>query len=242
MGFYRCENPAGAWEELFLCPVRQDGASPAQWQNVQTRSSDITHLHCQKWPHFWVFMRIFSAPWVENSFAYLRKRVLLHLFPAAALRLPQWTWERPGWGLCCACSPTATCSMQRKNVALQGDWEISSNSVAFSPAGYIDCFGLIKLLMKPPPAALWSQSSVSVSWALFRLEPFLTPFLTQGVCQALCLSRNSHLLQHWGCHRAINKQLVLQRWCTGQKFCAGLCSGRMVMPTYQPVPTPYLIL
>lgn len=86
--------------------------------------------------------------------------------------------------------------------------DIPSNSVAFSPAGF---FGLINLLLKPPPAALWSQSSVTESWALFRLEPFLTPFPTQGVCQALCLSRNSLLLQRWGCHRTINKQLKLQR-------------------------------
>lgn len=182
----------------------------------------------------------FQPPRWEAPFLTPGKECYCTCFQLLAPRLPQWTWERQGWGFCCACSPRSTCSMHR--VKMQLCREIPSNSVAFSPAGYISCFGLIKYLIEPPTAALWSQSSVSVSWALFRVETFLTPFLTQGLCQALCLSRNSHLLQHWGCHRTINKQLMLQRWCTGQKFCAGLCFGRMVMPSYQPAHTPYLIL
>lgn len=127
--------------------------------------------------YLWEF---FQPPKWEALFLTSGKECYCTCFRQPAHRLPQWTWERQGQGFCSACSPTSTCSMHSEKT--QPCREIPSNSVAFSPAGYISCFGLIMSLINPTPAALWSQSSVSVSWALFRLEPFLTPFPTRGLC------------------------------------------------------------
>lgn len=106
----------------------------------------------------------FQPPRWEALFFTPGKECYDTCFQQLAHRLPQWNWKRQGWGFCCACSPKSTCSTHSKKPQLCR--EIPGKSGAFSPAGYISCLGLIKLLIKPPSAALWSQSSVS--WALFR--------------------------------------------------------------------------